>query len=110
MSEKIIIYYDPDCGFCLQWCIRIKKFLFLKHVEIVPITRDKEAHVIFLKEYSWVIYESATGDYYSKSRAWWRLVYASPFFILYYVSYIPGVIWLGDIIYDKVAHNRPNTC
>ncbi len=110
MKKEIVIYYDPDCGFCEKACISIKKFLFLKNAEIRIITTDKEAYKIFQDEYSWAVYESATGKYYSKSKAWWRLVRASPFSILYLVSLIPGVGWLGDRVYDKVANSRPKTC
>ncbi len=110
MKKGIIIYYDEDCGFCRQACMSIRKFLFLKNTEIVVITTDVEAYRVFQDEYSWAVYDEASGKYYSKSRAWWRLVHASPFSFLYLISLIPGVILVGDKIYDVVANSRPKTC
>ena len=111
MSKNISVYYDPDCGFCRNVCFKIKKYLFLQGVEILPISsKNENVYNIFLNEYSWVVHEHETGIYYSKSRAWWRLVYASKFSVVSSVSYIPGVIWLGDKLYDCIARNRPKTC
>ncbi len=110
MKNKIIIYYDPDCGLCKKSCERIVKYLFLKNTDILPISSNPQANAIFLKEYSWVVYESDTGKYYSKSLAWWRLVNASSFSFLNVISLVPGVLWLGDRIYNKVARSRPVTC
>ncbi len=110
MKHGVTIYYDPDCGFCLRICRKIKKYLFLSNAEIKVITSDKDAYAIFLREYSWVVFESHTGKYYSKSSAWWVLVRVSPFSFLYVLTYIPGMIWLGDMLYEVVADNRPKTC
>ena len=110
MKKKITIYYDADCGFCKKACLTIKKILFLNNAEIAIITSDTEANRIFLKEYSWVVCEHDTQRHFSKSTAWWRLIRASKFSFFYTISKIPGVLWLGDTIYDMVALNRPKTC
>ncbi len=110
MKNSLRIYYDKDCGFCFQSCLFLKKFLFLKSIQLLPIDSDKNTYAIFLQDYTWVVYEEKSQKYFTKSMAFWRLVYASPFSFFYYISYIPYVIWLGDKIYDVVARNRSTTC
>lgn len=110
MKKELVIYYDPDCGFCKKLCERIQKYLLLKNAEIKTINSDETANNIFLNEYSWAVYDGHTKKYYSKSSAWWRLVRRSPFFFCYFITYIPFVIYIGDKIYDYIARNRPRTC
>jgi len=110
MKESLTIYYDDNCSFCKNACLRIKKYLFLKNTDIKPMSSDEGANKIFLSQYSWVVYEYSTRKYFSKSSAWWRLVYHSPFFLLSYIVYAPLVLWIGDKIYDYIARNRSKTC
>ena len=107
MNRKNTLYYDAHCDMCIRWCHRICTILFLKNLECVDIASHKEAHNYFEKEYSWAFYEADTKRMYGKSSVLWRLIQISPFFsYMFYVSCIPGVIWLGDRIYDYVARSR----
>jgi predicted DCC family thiol-disulfide oxidoreductase YuxK len=74
------------------------------------ISSDQKAQDIFVKEYSWSVYSFVDTRYYTKSSAFWRLVKASPFSRISYISSLPGVLWLGDIVYDVVARHRSRTC
>ena len=110
MTQNIIIYYDGTCSFCHIWCIRIKKFLFLKNTKLIPIQDEKTIEAVSILENSWIIKDTLTGETFLRSQAWWKLVKESPFSFLFFISYIPGTIWLGDTIYTHVANSRPKTC
>lgn len=110
LSNDLIIYYDFECSFCYRGCMFLKRFLKLRSTELKSIQSDKEIEKISLKENSWIVKEVTSGAIFLRSDAFWRLIKESPFRILHPLSKLPGVIFLGDIIYTSVANNRPRTC
>ena len=62
MTQNIIIYYDGTCSFCHIWCIRIKKFLFLKNTKLIPIQDEKTIEAVSILENSWIIKDTLTGE------------------------------------------------
>lgn len=110
MGNTIIIYYDYECSFCYSWCNRIKKILCLKNMKLRSIQSNETIKTISITENSWIIEDLTTGKLFLKSQAWWKLIRESPFSLLFYISYIPGVILVGDKIYTFIANNRPKKC
>lgn len=109
-TEELIIYYDYDCSFCFRGCIFLKRLLGLKTTKLASVQSDREIEKLSLKENTWVVLEQGSGAIFLRSAAFWRLVKDSRFHFFYPISKIPGILFLGDIIYTFVANNRPRTC
>ncbi|NNC55231.1 MAG: hypothetical protein HKO07_05880, partial [Pseudomonadales bacterium] len=54
-GNKLSIFYDKDCGFCLKTCLLFRTFLLLGNTPIRPAQSDPDIGPILEKHNSWVV-------------------------------------------------------
>ncbi len=111
-SRKILtIYYDQDCGFCTKMVYLIARVLWLPQgVKIIPAQSDENINKEMLVHNSWIV-ETKDGTHYYKGYALREVFRTSPIlFFISYIFYIPGIIQLGNFIYEKIANSRMTVC
>jgi predicted DCC family thiol-disulfide oxidoreductase YuxK len=118
------VVYDGNCNFCIKSITILQKLDWLKKLEYVdfrklnlpniqvPITPEaleQEMHVIGVKVYNVAGISAKTWQVYKGFKAirqiMWRLPACWPLLPL---TYIPGVPFLGQKLYLKIAKNRFN--
>lgn len=55
--DKLFIYYDQDCNFCLKTCRLLRIFLFLGPVAIRPAQPQAEIWTLMQQHNSWVVHD-----------------------------------------------------
>lgn len=101
------IYYDRDCGFCLNTCRLFQEFLVLPRARIGPAQDSQRAKALLEANYSWVVID-ADDRAYLKWPALVILLKHSPVFGWLY----PVARWgfwerIGNAVYDVVGRHRP---
>lgn len=104
--EKVIIYFDRDCGFCKKTCLILRTFLLPAHTPILEAQDTPEIYEIMERENSWVV-----KDHQGQTHIHWGalqyLFSLSPVFSP--VGWILGRSFLmsvGHRLYKWVAENR----
>lgn len=100
------IYYDRDCGFCLNTCRLLQQFLVLPRARIGPAQDSQRAGALLEANTSWVVIDTDDRAYL-KWPAFVTLMKHSP---------VLGWIWplarwsvwerIGNPVYDFVGRNR----
>jgi len=104
--NKVLIYYDRDCGFCKKTCLILKSFLLPPHTPILIAQDTPEIYEIMERENSWVVRDH-TGITHTHWNALQYLFTLSPIFGP--LGQIMGwkiPLGLGNRIYRWVAKNR----
>lgn len=105
-ANKVVIYYDEDCGFCLKMCLILREFLLPETVKILRAQEYTDIYAIMERENSWVI-SDGEGKTYTHWHAMAFLFRQS--FLLKPIGWImmfPPFMWLGNQVYYWVATNR----
>lgn len=104
--QKIRLYYDQDCGFCLKMCLLLRTFLLGDSNEILPAQQYPDIYSIMERENSWVITDPEGKPYihwhamaYLFSQRW-------PFKPIGWLMSIPPLLSAGNRTYRWVADNR----
>jgi predicted DCC family thiol-disulfide oxidoreductase YuxK len=104
--DKIEIYYDEDCGFCLKMCLILRELLLSQQVKIFPAQHYPEIYEIMDRENSWVI-KSADGNTYIHWHAMQHLFDQRWVFKpIAWIMAFPPFMHLGNAVYHWVANNR----
>lgn len=101
------IYYDRDCGFCLNTCRLFQHFLVLPRARIGPAQDSQRAKALLEANYSWVVIDTDDRAYL-KWPAFVILLKHSPVFGWLY-PLLKWTFWerLGNPAYDFVGRHRP---
>lgn len=103
-------FYDEDCGFCIKMVAIVREFFFLPTTLFRPAQTEAKVEALMLKEDSWV-FENEKGERFIRSAALREALRVSPvFFWVAWLFAIPGVQFIGDFVYKKIAANRARTC
>jgi len=104
------IYYDQDCGFCIKMVAIVREFLFLPNHIFKPAQSDLKIEKLMLTEDTWV-FESVDKKNFMRAAALREAFALSPvFFWLKWFFKIPGLLVLGDLLYQRIAAHRARTC
>ncbi len=104
--DKIILYYDQDCGFCLKMVLVLRELLLSQHVKIYPAQETPDIYAIMERENSWVV-QGANGEHYTHWKAM-RHLFAQrwAFKPIALLMSIPPLMMIGGWVYRWVANNR----
>lgn len=104
--QRIRIYYDEDCGFCLKMCLVLREMLLNPEVPILTAQSNPAVFAIMQKHNSWVI-----TDEHEQPHIHWhamRLLFAQrwPFKPISWVMGIKPLMAAGNAVYGWIAINR----
>jgi predicted DCC family thiol-disulfide oxidoreductase YuxK len=104
--DRLRIYYDRDCGFCVKSCLLLREFLILPEAPIAPAQDTPRAKELLEANYSWVVIDRDDRAYL-KWPAFVTLLRHSPLFgglgrILGARLWVP----IGNAVYDWVGRHR----
>ncbi len=105
------IFYDGDCGFCSRMAHTVRVILFLHPDTVILMSSaDAKANTLMHSAHSWVVRDYA-GRSYTGFRALVSLMQSAFLYrIVAPIFLFKPIIYIGDIAYQMVAHNRPMTC
>lgn len=104
--ERLRIYYDRDCGFCLKSVLVLRQLLVLPESEFAPAQDTPRAKALLEANYSWVIIDHDDRAYL-KWPAFVILLKRSAVFAP--LGRLLGGGWavpVGNAVYDFVGRNR----
>ena len=109
-EPQVTIYYEDDCGFCLQASTFVVTVLGISRItKIIPASTNKEAYTLLKENNSWVVERNAS--YYLEYDAFLSLLQLSPWFsYLYYFFACPFSKWVGKKLYRLIGNHRPTIC
>lgn len=111
-SDQAVVLYDSECGFCQLSVGILKRLDWLGRLafqsardEHLPAAADKLDRQRLLVEMHVLTPGRRSAHAGFKAFRWlaWRLPLTMPVAPLLYV---PGVLWLGNLVYRWVAKNR----
>ena len=105
-SNKIIMYYDQDCGFCLKMCLVLREFLLPDTVKILRAQDYDDIYAIMERENSWVISDGDEKTYIHWSAMAFLFSQSWPFKPIGWLMKLSPFMWIGNQIYYWVATNR----
>lgn len=111
VSDKPILIYDADCGFCQKSINIYQRLDILKRTKCIPL-QNKEIldryQISFEKAATSIHFCTKKGTIYRGARAvnasLDRLVGSIPIFSFIY--HIPVIKWIQNKVYDYIADNR----
>ncbi|MEM7269337.1 MAG: HTTM domain-containing protein [Pseudomonadota bacterium] len=105
-TERIRVYYDRDCGFCLKTALIFREFFLPRSIQIEAAQDTPEIGEVLEREVSWVV----IGHEGAQRLHWDAVAYVMmrsrlmrPFGLL---SAIYGASGLGKPTYDLIGRNR----
>jgi predicted DCC family thiol-disulfide oxidoreductase YuxK len=105
-QERIVIYYDRDCGFCRKISLILREFFLPRRAGVLPAQDVPEIGAILERETSWVVTDAAGN----RHLRWDALVFvvrqsiaARP---LAWLLSLVGLLGLGDALYNAIGRNR----
>jgi predicted DCC family thiol-disulfide oxidoreductase YuxK len=105
-SEKVWVYYDEHCDFCLKVVMLLKVMLILPELEVKPAQQDKKAGPLLKKHNSWVI-QKPDGNYLMKwSAIAWLFGRSCLFFWLKWPLDLMVKLKIGDKFYHYIGNRR----
>ena len=108
-SQKYILFYDSDCGFC-HYSARIIKRLDVFNRIIFDnqyTNRNKPEKFDELVKNTAIVFNSETKQTWIKHLAFAKLISLFPLGILIsWIFYLPGITNLLEKVYDKIAQSR----
>ena len=105
-GEKLKVYYDGYCSFCVKLAHLLRTFLILPHLSFAPGQSNKQIQEEMEKKNSWLALDKAEG-LHDRWQVWVLLVSRSPLlFFLAPLFRLKFVSLAGDWLYQKVANNR----
>lgn len=104
--QKLIIFYDADCGFCLKMCLILRELLLCRDTNILTAQSDTQILPILEANNSWVI-QSENGNTHIHWHAMQHLFMQRwPFKLIGWLMNLPPLMKLGNSVYEWVANNR----
>lgn len=105
------IFYDGDCGFCSRMAHTVRVLLLLHPDTVILMSSaDAKANTLMHSAHSWVVRDYA-GRSHTGFRAFVSLMQSAFLYrIIAPIFLFKPIIYIGDIAYQMVAHNRPMTC
>lgn len=104
--QRLIIFYDADCGFCLKMCLVLRELLLTQETRIITAQSEKAIYAIMEANNSWVI-QSANKETHIHWHAMQHLFAQRwPFKLVAWIMSLPPFMRLGNSLYAWVAENR----
>ncbi|MBI4432689.1 MAG: DUF393 domain-containing protein [Candidatus Omnitrophica bacterium] len=105
-SLNLTVYYDGECGFCRRWLWRLRRWLRVEHVLMVPAQQIPEVLSEMRRVNSWIAVEPSGKRVY-QFEAFIKLCEVSPRaqFLALFLRFKP-VFFVGTLFYKFVARNR----
>jgi hypothetical protein len=105
-QERIVIYYDRDCGFCRKTALILREFFLPRSVAVLPAQSVAEIGDLLDREQSWVVVDPVG----TRHLHWEALVYICRQSLLLhpigsFLAFI-GFIRLGDPLYRLIGRSR----
>jgi hypothetical protein len=105
-QERIVIYYDEDCGFCRKTSLILREFFLPRSVAVLSAQPVPEIGALLEREQSWVVVDPSGARHLH----WEALVYVCrQSLVLHpigsFLAFI-GFIRLGDPLYRLIGRNR----
>ena len=103
---ELRLYYDRDCGFCLNSCLLLRAFLVLPHAQILPAQDYARARALLEANRSWVVIDR-DDHAYLKWPALVLLLRRSPLFA--WLGWLLSGGWAvtpGNAVYDFIGRHR----
>lgn len=110
-QSGISIFYDGDCGFCKRISNATLAILFLHPSTVTAMSNtDTAANNLMHTAHSWVVRDS-NGRSYTGFRAFVALMQSAFLYrIIAPIFLLRPVMYVGEITYGIISHNRPMTC
>ncbi|MET0595492.1 MAG: DCC1-like thiol-disulfide oxidoreductase family protein [Polyangiaceae bacterium] len=107
-KRALVVYFDADCGICLEICRWLARFDRLHRLEFVPNTSDSAPpEVQALAAETVVVRDGKTGRSFTQAGALAAIFASLPLgMIPSLVLRAPGIAQLADVGYNLVAKNR----
>ena len=110
-SNKYILFYDSDCGFC-HFSVRIIKRLDIFHRIIFAdntYTKEKPENYTNLSSVTAMLYNPSSKQLWIKHQAFGKVLILIPMgFLIGWIFFIPGISYLFSLCYDQIAKYRTN--
>ena len=104
--DKVVIYFDRDCGFCRKTCLILRTFLLPTSTPILVAQDTPSIYAIMERENSWVV-KDHQGNTHIHWEALQYLFTLSPVFKpLGWLMGRPSLLRGGNRIYKWIALNR----
>ncbi len=104
--EKIRIYYDEDCGFCLKTCLILRMFLLPSSVAILPAQSDSTIYSVMQRENSWVVVDHTGKQHIHWHGVQYLFMVSVLFWPIGLLMNIAPLMKLGNQFYRWVGNNR----
>jgi hypothetical protein len=104
--QKVVAYYDRDCGFCRKLILILREFLICQKLEIHSTASDQKAHNLMEENNSWVVYRGRANPVFKMTAS--KAFFGNSFFSFILNPIMKLVVsssW-GDKLYEAVADNR----
>jgi len=104
--NKITIYYDEDCGFCLKMCLVLREMLLVPTVPIRTAQSNPSIHAIMMEHNSWVIEGPDKATYIHWHAMGFLFSQRWPFKPIGWLMRFKPLMHIGNALYRWVANNR----
>ena len=105
-AERIVFYYDEDCGFCLKMCLILREFLLPDSVKILPAQAYPDMHALMERENSWVVTDASGRPHVHWHAMQLLFIQSWPFKPIGWLMKLSPLMRLGNFVYRWVATNR----
>lgn len=107
--NRLVVYYDPDCGFCERVCYLFREFCLTPTVQVLPSSANAEAHQLLKQHNSWVLFDGTTGQkrHLLKWEAVAFVLRQSPLFWIFgWLTDLAVIKKPMETFYDLIGRNR----
>jgi hypothetical protein len=104
-KSGLILYYDPDCGFCRKFCFLIKEFLFLPELVILSGDNDPEVLKTILERKSWVL-KVNEHETLIRFSVFTQILSSSSFFPFHLLGKMLSYLPPFDFLYNSLSKKR----
>ncbi len=105
-ADRIVLYYDIDCGFCLKMCLILRECLVPDTVKILPAQDYPDIYAVMERENSWVVTDAEGKPHVQWHAMQFLFIQSWPFKPIGWLMKLPPLMWLGNRLYHWIASNR----
>src|SRR5262249_53704860 len=103
---RMVIYYEPDCGFCQKVSLVLREFLLSPATPVLPASSDPQVHGLLIAQNSWVV-RGHDGKMYLKWGAIAYLLKQNVLLVpLAWIFALRPMLAVFNRLYDMIGSNR----
>ena len=108
-SERYIVFYDSDCGFCHQTARIIRRMDLFNNLIWAGKDWDgnKPDSIDNLRDTTIIVWDEDSNQIHTRHLGFSKIVASLPFgFLGAWILRVPGISYIAGLIYDIISRNR----